>query len=65
MEEIINETRYKLHLKRAIIQAHLEVLDDAIQQHNRFVGDIDLCYTAFRSSDEGLYEKYLRKIEGK
>jgi hypothetical protein len=64
MEEKINETRYKLYLKRALIQAHLEVVDDAIQQHNRFLGDIDHCYTPFRSTDEELYDKYLRMIEG-
>jgi hypothetical protein len=63
MEDIINETRYDLYVKRALIQAHLEIIDTAIEQHNRFIQDTDLCYTAFRNNDLNLFDKYMRAIE--
>jgi hypothetical protein len=63
MEELMNDKRYKLHLKRALMQAHLEVLDEAIRQQNNYVTETDLCYDAFRFSDELLYKKFLGIIE--
>jgi hypothetical protein len=64
MEEILNDKRYQLHLKRALLQAHLEMIDEAITQYNRYVCDSDLLYTGLRDSDERLYERYLSMIEG-
>lgn len=35
MEELLNENRYKLYAMRGVLQAHLEIVEVAIQQHNR------------------------------
>jgi hypothetical protein len=64
MEELINENRYKLHLKRALLQAHLEIIDSAIDQHNRFVEDImNLREPSFRRTDANQFDRYLRQVE--
>lgn len=64
MDETTNPSRYKLHLMRALLQAHLDVIDEAISQYNRSLCENDLMNSNFRNRDEKLYERLLSIIEG-
>ena len=65
MQELLNDIRYKLYAKRGAIQAHLEIIEIAIQQHNRHFEDTtNLCEHTFRVSDEQAFDRYLREIDG-
>jgi hypothetical protein len=65
MQEILNDTRYKLYEKRGLLQAHLEMVEIAIQQHNRHFEDTaNLCEHQFRVSDAETFDRYLREIDG-
>ncbi len=65
MQELLNDTRYKLYAKRGVLQAHLEIIEIAIQQHNRHFDDTaKLCEHQFRVSDAETFELFLREIEG-
>ena len=65
MQQLLNETRYKLYAKRGALQAHLEMIEIAIQQHNRHFDDTaNLCEQTFRVSDEGTFALFLREIDG-
>lgn len=63
MEQLMNETRYELYKRRAVLQAHLEIVESAIQQHNRHFDDnVNLCLRDFRNSDTATFERCLRDI---
>jgi hypothetical protein len=63
MEQLMNETRYELYKRRGILQAHLEIVETAIQQHNRhFEDNVNLCNRDFRNSDTATFERSLRDI---
>jgi len=65
MQQLLNETRYKLYAKRGVLQAHLEMIEIAIQQHNRYFEDTaNHCEPTFRVSDTETFELFLREIDG-
>jgi hypothetical protein len=63
MEEYM-ENRYHLYQKRAAVQAYLEALDYAIDQHNDRVRDYNLTHEPFRKIDEKIFEKYFVEAGG-
>jgi hypothetical protein len=64
MQELLNDTRYKLYAKRGVLQAHLEMIEIAIQQHNRHFEDTtNLCEHTFRVSDSEAFARFLSDIE--
>ncbi len=65
MQQLLNETRYKLYTKRGALQAHLEMIEIAIQQHNRHFDDTaNLCEPTIRVSDAETFALFLREIDG-
>ena len=65
MDELYNDNRYKLYAKRGALLAHLEMIEIAIQQHNRHFGDTaNLCEPHLRVSDAGAFERHYREIDG-
>ena len=64
MEELLNENRYKLYAKRGVLQAHLETIEAAIQQHDRHIQEIvNLREIGFRQSDQETFQRFLRDID--
>jgi hypothetical protein len=63
VEDVVNQCRYKLYLKRAVMKAHLEVIEEAIRQHNRYVEEVNLNNDRFRHADEVMYRKFLSVVE--
>ena len=65
MHELYNDTRYKLYAKRGALQAHLEMIEIAIQQHNQHLeDDANLLEARVRVDDASLFHRYFREIEG-
>lgn len=65
MHELYNDTRYKLYAKRGALQAHLEMIEIAIQQHNRhFEDDANLLEPRVRVDDAEAFDRYFREIDG-
>jgi hypothetical protein len=64
VEELLNENRYKLYAKRGVLQAHLEMIEIAIHQHNRhFEETANLREHGFKQSDEETFKRFLNEIE--
>lgn len=65
MHELYNDTRYKLYAKRGALQARLEMIDIAIQQHNRyFEDDANLLEARVRVDDAEAFDRHYREIDG-
>lgn len=65
MQKHLAEDRYKLYAKRAVLQAHLEIIESAIQQHNRYFDDHwNLREPMFRKKEDELFERYMNDLEG-
>lgn len=65
MDELYNENRYKLYAKRGLLQAHLEMIEIAIQQHNRHFEDtVNLRDPDFRLLDTSLFHRIFHEVDG-
>jgi hypothetical protein len=65
MHELYNDTRYKLYAKRGALQAHLEMIETAIQQHNRhFEDSANLLEPRVRVDDAEAFDRHFREIDG-
>ena len=64
-QELLNDIRFKLHARRGVLQAHLEMIEIAIQQHNRYFEDTaNLVEHEFRVAEEQAFDRYLCEIDG-
>lgn len=62
MEDISN-TRYKLYQERALVQAYLLTIDEAIDQYDQQVRGINWTYDALREEEENLFKTHIKIVK--